>query len=147
AFVGRYLRVHSSSSLPGGRVHRRGLELVTRSPGRELAEETTGSRRFLGSPNSPFAHVQSTPAGLRSPDHYGGAAWPLVSQKQRLPRGVFRRSIAWLSDYASQSGLPTPHARLASGRWSGATGRAFHPQGPAERFPRYYPYISSPFPK
>ena len=41
-----------------------------------------------------------------------------------------------LAVYASQGGLPAPHARLASGRWSGATGRAFHPQGPAERFPR-----------
>jgi hypothetical protein len=27
-----------------------------------------------------------------------------------------------------------PHAKLASGRWSGATGRAFHPQGSNERF-------------
>src|SRR5262249_22734050 len=36
--------------------------------------------------------------------------------------------------YASQCGLPTPRARLASGRWSGATGRAFHPQGSTERF-------------
>jgi len=57
AFVWRYLRVHSFSSLPGGRVHRRGLELVTRSPGRELAEETTGSPRFLGNPDCPFAMV------------------------------------------------------------------------------------------
>jgi hypothetical protein len=30
AVVWRYLRVHSFFSLPGGRVHRRGLELVTR---------------------------------------------------------------------------------------------------------------------
>ena len=33
-----------------------------------------------------------------------------------------------LAVYASQYGLPRHHARLASGRWSGATGRAFHPQ-------------------
>ena len=39
-----------------------------------------------------------------------------------------------LAVYASQCGLPTPHARLASGRWSGATGRAFHPQDSDERF-------------
>jgi hypothetical protein len=39
-----------------------------------------------------------------------------------------------LAVYASQCGLPAPHARLASGRWSGATGRAFHPQGSDERF-------------
>src|SRR5262249_5280627 len=101
AFVWRYPRVHSFSSLPGGRVHRRGLELLTRSPGRELAEETTGSRKFLGNPDCPFAHVQSTPVGLRAPDHGGVAAWPLVSEQQRLPRKVFRRSIAWLSDWLS----------------------------------------------
>src|SRR5580700_397263 len=46
-------------------------------------------------------HVQSTPAGLLVPDHYGAAAWPLVCEKQRLPRKVFRRSIAWLSDSLS----------------------------------------------
>ena len=59
-----------------------------------VAEETTGSRKFLGNPHCPFAHVQSTPAGLLAPDHYGAAAWPLVCEKQGLPRRVFRRSIA-----------------------------------------------------
>ena len=39
-----------------------------------------------------------------------------------------------LAVYASQCGLPRPDARLASGRWSDATGRAFHPQGSDERF-------------
>src|SRR5262245_57615309 len=46
AFAWRYLRAHSFASLPGGRVHRRGPELLTRSPGRELAEEATGSPKF-----------------------------------------------------------------------------------------------------
>ncbi len=41
-----------------------------------------------------------------------------------------------LAVYASPSKLPTHDARLASGRWSGATGRAFHPQGSDERFLR-----------
>ena len=111
SFVGRYLRVHSFSSLPGGRVHRRGPELLTRSPARELAEEATGSRKFLGNPDCPFAHVPSTPAGLRIPDRYGNAARPLGSQKQGLPRKVFRRSIAWLSDWRSTlrgAGYPRP---------------------------------------
>ena len=75
--------------------------MLTRSPARELAEEATGSRKFLGNPDCPFAHVQSTPAGLRAPDRCGAAAWPLVSEQQRLPRKVFRRSIAWLSDWLS----------------------------------------------
>ena len=39
-----------------------------------------------------------------------------------------------LAVYASRCGLPQPHARLASGRWSSATGRAFHPQDSIERF-------------
>ena len=55
AFAWRYPRVHSFPSLPGGRVRRRGPELLTRSPARELAEETTGSPRFLGNPKCPFA--------------------------------------------------------------------------------------------
>ena len=46
-------------------------------------------------------HVQSTPAGLLAPDRYSAAAWPLVCEKQRLPRKVFRRSIAWRSDSLS----------------------------------------------
>ena len=42
-----------------------------------------------------------TPAGLLAPDHCGAAAWPLDPQVQRLPRKVFRRPIAWLSDWLS----------------------------------------------
>ena len=50
-------RSHSLVSLPGGRVHRRGLELVTRYPQPELFEETTGPPKFLGNLDRPFAHV------------------------------------------------------------------------------------------
>jgi len=32
---------------------------------------------------------------------HGAAAWPLVCEKQRLPRKVFRSSIAWRSDWLS----------------------------------------------
>jgi hypothetical protein len=42
-----------------------------------------------------------TPAGLHAPDHHGATAWPLNAQVQRLPRWVFRRSIARLSDWLS----------------------------------------------
>jgi len=51
-----------------------------------------------------------------------------------------------LAVYASQCGLPTPHARLTSGRWSGATGRAFNPQDSAERFPSCFLTSHPPFP-
>jgi hypothetical protein len=52
-----------------------------------------------------------TPAGPLAPDHYSAAAWPLVIVRQRLPRWVFRRSIAWLSDSLStlrSAGYPVP---------------------------------------
>ena len=52
-----------------------------------------------------------TPAGLFAPYHYGAAAWPLDPQVQRLPRKVFRRPIAWLSDSLStlrRVGYPDP---------------------------------------
>ncbi len=51
-----------------------------------------------------------------------------------------------LAVYASQDGLPRHHARLASGRWSGATGRAFHPQGSNERFQSCFLTSLPPFP-
>ncbi len=95
-------RLHSLCSLLDGRVRRRGLELVTRylhpgiCRGNELdlpsSWETSIVRLHMFSP---------TPAGLLAPDHCGAAAWPLVCEQQRLPRKVFRRSIAWLSDSLS----------------------------------------------
>jgi hypothetical protein len=62
-------------------------------------------------PRLPVCHVQSTPAGLRAQDQYGAAAWPLVCEQQRLPRKVFRRSIAWLSGSLPalrRAGYPAP---------------------------------------
>ena len=62
-----------------------------------------------------------TPAGLLAPDHFGAAAWPSNPRVQRLPRMVFRRPIARLSDSLStlrSCGLLRRHARLASGCWS-----------------------------
>src|SRR6266550_7787 len=63
--VWRYLSLHSLCSLLGGRVPRQGPELVGPvSPAGNSAEEAAGSRKFLGNLDCPFAHVQSTPAGL-----------------------------------------------------------------------------------
>ena len=119
------------------------------SSGREFAEETTGSRKFLGNPDCPFAHVQSTPAGLLAPDHGGAAAWPLVSEQQRLPRKVFRRSIAWLSDWLSTlrgAGYPrpTPDSLPAAGQAlpGGLSTRRVPLKGFRGRFPTSHP----PFP-
>ncbi len=47
-------------------------------------------------------HMFQTDAGRTACTRpYGAAAWPLVIERQRLPRKVFRRSIAWLSDSLS----------------------------------------------
>ena len=88
-------------SLLDGRVHRRGLELVTRFSIRELLRKLAGAPKFLGNHCS-FAHV---PIRRRQDclhqTLYSAAAWPLVIERQRLPRRGFRRSIAWLSNSLS----------------------------------------------
>jgi hypothetical protein len=101
-----------------------------------------------GEPRLSVCHVQPTPAGLRAPDQYGAAAWPLVCEQQRLPRKVFRRSIAWLSDSRPtlrRTGCParrkTRFQPLVRRYWTG-----LYPQGSYERF-QSAAYISSPFPK
>src|SRR5262245_19218218 len=134
SFAWRYPRVHSFSSLPGGRVRRRGLELLTRSPVRELAEEEAGSPRFLGTPNvrSPCSVDAGGTADTR-PLRWRSVA-PGITKARAPTRGLSAlNSMAFgLAVHASRCGLPTPHAGLASSRWSGSTGRAFHPQGPDE---------------
>ncbi len=95
-------RVHSLCSLLGRRVSSQGQELVTRCLQPEITEEQ--SRTLPSSWGTPIVRLHMfspTPAGLLAPDHYGVAAWPLVCEQQRLPRKVFRRSIAWLSDWLS----------------------------------------------
>jgi hypothetical protein len=112
AFVRRYLSVHSFFSLPDGRVRRRGLELVTRylRPGLRRGNDRTS--QVPGEPRLSVCPCSTpTPAGPRTPDHYSAATWPLVIERQRLLRRVFRRSIAWLSDSLSTLrglGCPTP---------------------------------------
>jgi hypothetical protein len=119
------------------------------SPTGNIAEETTGSPKFLENPDCPFAHVQSTPVGLLTPDHCGAATWPLVCEKQRLPRKVFRRSIAWLSDWLStlrgvshpnptQDSLPAAGQALPDGLYTRKV--------PTKGF-KVLPYISFSFPK
>jgi hypothetical protein len=61
----------------------------------------------------------------------------LVHRRSKAPtKGLSTlNSMAFgLAVYASQCGLPQPHARLASSCWSGSTGRASHPKGSDERF-------------
>jgi hypothetical protein len=136
-FAWRYLSSHSFFSLPGGRVLHQGPELLTRclQPGSLLRK-----RQDLAS-SWGISIVHSHMFSRRRRD---GCTRPLRCsrmapgmRKAKAPtKGLSTlNSMAFgLAVYASQCGLPTPHARLASGRWSGATGRAFHPQDSAERF-------------
>ena len=107
------------------------------SPAGNSPRSEQGSPKFLGNHNCPFAMVQTDAGRTVYTRPYGATAWPLVIEGQRLPRKVFRRSIAFafgLAVYASQCRILQHHARLASSCWSSSTGRAFHPQGSVERF-------------
>ena len=87
--------------------------------------------------------------GTAAPDHCGAAAWPMTSEKQRLPRLVFRSSIAWLSDSLStlrSAGCPRPTQDSLP-----AAGQALPDGLSPARFLRkdseLLSYISFPFPK
>jgi hypothetical protein len=90
-----------------------------------------------------------TPAGPLAPDHCGAATWPLVCKKQRLPRKVFRSSIAWLSDSLSTlrgvSCLSTTQDSLP------VAGQALLDGTPTRKVPmkgfKVVDYISFPLPK
>jgi len=92
------------------------------SSGRDVVEETTGSPKVPGRPRlSVCACSTPTPAGPHAPDRYSAAAWPWVIEQPRLPRGDFRRSIAWLPDSLftlRRTGYPiaTPNSLPAVGQ-------------------------------
>ncbi len=149
AFVWRYLSVHSLCSLPGGRVRRRSLELVTRYLRPGLTEETTGSPKFLGNPDCPFAHVP-TDAGRTActrPIQCNGVAPGHRTAKAPAKGLSALNSMAFgLAVYASQCWLPSPTQDSLP-----AAGQAL-PDGlstrkvPMKGF-RSASYISSSFPK
>ena len=81
--------------------------------------------------------------------NYGVAAWPPVGEQQRLPRKVFRSSIALLSDSLSTLRRVRYLARRKT-RFRPLV-RRYRTGFPPARFLRkvseLFPYISSPFPK
>jgi len=120
------------------------------SPAGSSPRSEQGSPKFLGNPNCPFAHV---PIRRRQDCLHQtitvAAAWPLVIEGQRLPRKVFRRSIAWLSDSLStlrnvgypsttQDSLPVAGQALLDGLLTRKV--------PLKGFKEAY-YILFPFPK
>ena len=107
------------------------------APAGNGAEETTGSPKFLGNLHCPFARVL-TDAGrtARTRPLRCSSMAPGPPGAKAPTKGLSTpNSMAFgLAVYASQGGSLQPHARLASGCWSGSTGWAFHPQDSAERF-------------
>ena len=71
-----------------------------------------------------------TPVGLLAPDRYSAAAWPLVCEKQRLPRKVFLRTrcLRFVAR-VTPTQRKTRFQPLVRRYWTG-----FHPQGSFERF-------------
>ena len=133
-------RIHSLVSLPGGRVRRQGLELVTRylQPGfRRGANRVLPSSWGTTIVRLRMFHSDAGRTACTRP--YSAAAWPLVIERQRLPRlglSTLNSMAFGLAVYASPGSLPHHHARLTSSCRSSSTGRASHPQGSAERFQR-----------
>ena len=122
------------------------LELVARYLRPGSTTETTGSPKFLGNLTCPSAHAlrlrrdcpSQTIRDRRAALGRGTAKAPARNRLSKLNTMAFGLAV-----YASQRRLPGRHARLASRCWSSSPGRAFHPQGSAERFPKCTPYILS----
>jgi len=141
--------MHSLFSLSARRVRWQSLELVTRYLQPGIAEETTGSPKFLGNPHDPFAVFQSDSGrtvDARPVRHPSVAPGMKTAKAPTKGLSELNSTAFGLAVYASQCGLPQHHARLASGRWSGAAGRVFHPQGPYERFPSCFLTSLPPLP-
>jgi hypothetical protein len=122
---------------------------VERIDGRVMADWCTAAAHVI--PKGSPCYIETTvdagrTAGTR-PVRCSSVA-PGIRTTEAPTKGLstFNNMAFGLAVYASQCGLSTPHARLASSRWSDTTGRAFHPQGSNERFQGPY-NISSPIPK
>lgn len=119
------------------------------SPAGNSLRSEQGSPKFLGNHNCPFAMFHSDAGRTVYTRPYGATAWPLVIEGQRLPRKVFRRSIALLSDSLStlrsadysnttQDSLPVAGQALLGGL---STRKV-----PVKGF-KVVDYISFPFPR
>lgn len=95
-------RMHSLFSLPGGRVRRRDLELVTRYLRPGFRRGANWVLQSSWETSVVHLHMFQSDAGRTAYTRpCSAAAWPLVIERQRLPRKVFRRSIAWLPNSLS----------------------------------------------
>src|SRR5271167_3615067 len=95
--------------------------------------ETAGSPKFPGNPRD-HSPCSPTPVG---PDRLSRPWVSCLARPPRLTRtrahheeiSGLNRTAFDLAVYASQGWSPTHHARLASGCWSGSTGRDWLPAG------------------
>jgi hypothetical protein len=107
------------------------------SPAGNLPRRRAGSPKFLGNLHCPFARVL-TDAGRTAHTRplrcSSVAPGPPSAEAPTIGLSTLNSTAFGLAVYALQGGLLRPHARLASGCWSGSTGWAFHPQDSGERF-------------
>ena len=104
-------RLHSLCSLLGGRVRRQGQELVTRYLRPGFAEEASGSPKFLGNLNCPFARVLTDTGGTAFTKPLRSSSAALGPTGAKAPaRGLsMPNSTAFgLAVYASPGSLPHP---------------------------------------
>ena len=150
SFAWRYLGCTRSLSLPGGQVHRLGLELVTRClrPGC-----CRGDSRISQVPGEPQSSVctcsKPTPAGLLAPDPYSAATWPLVIRRQRLPRlglSTLNSMAFGFAVYASQDRSPGTTQNSLPVAGQALLDGVFTRKVPMKGFKGVI-YISFPFPK
>ncbi len=86
-----------------------------------------------------YVPCSRTPAGPKTPGHYGVSVRPSVfSTTSRLPRqrrlSRLNHTARTFAVYASQRRLLHRHARLASGCWPALPGGVGYPLGSNERF-------------
>ena len=96
-------------SLLGGRVRRRGLELVTRYSSRKLPRRRQDLPSSWGTPIVRLHMFQSDAGRTACTRPYSAAAWPLVIERQRLPRlglSALNSMAFGLAVYASPRSLP-----------------------------------------
>ena len=149
AFAWRYLSVHSFFSLPGGRVRRRGLELVTRylRPGCRRGDD-----RISQVPGEPRLSVctcsvdAGRTAGTRPVTVPQRGPWYRTAKAPAKGLSTLNSMAFGLAVYASQCGLPRPTQDSLP-----AAGQALPDGLSTRRVPmkgfRAASYISSSFPK
>jgi hypothetical protein len=131
-FAWRYLRVHSFFSLPGGRVHRRGLELLTRylRPGFRR-----GNDRISQVPGEPQLSVRSCSvdagrtAATRTLRCRSVAPGIRTAKAPTKGLSALNSMALGLAVYASQCGSPAATQDSLLGCWPGSAGRDWLPAG------------------